>query len=222
MSKIYRTARGKQIDMAALIAKHEKTRAVSNKGSVNARGDEIDSYGRVVRPVNDKVAENYAKQVKNQTAQPRKDYPTVSPSANPNAPLSPKQKRELEAQKAQTKVETPLLDQLVEKSQPKEEFVAPIEEEIAPFPVLEPQVIEFEDATTTSIDDAIEYKSADEAPDSFPPTNAVDATLTEEDFVDDEEEALDIEAIKAACLENVVSEPEPETKVVKSKKKRSS
>ena len=43
----HRTAMGKSIDMAGLIARNEKTRAVGNK-SVNARGDSIDQQGRVV------------------------------------------------------------------------------------------------------------------------------------------------------------------------------
>ena len=37
----YRTAQGKNIDMAALAAKNERTRAVGNM-NVNARGDTID------------------------------------------------------------------------------------------------------------------------------------------------------------------------------------
>jgi hypothetical protein len=41
---IHRTALGKQIDMAALAAKNEKTRAVGNM-KVNARGDTIDGKG---------------------------------------------------------------------------------------------------------------------------------------------------------------------------------
>jgi len=44
--KTVKTARGRVIDMSALVAKHEKTRAVSNV-PVNARGDIIDSRGEV-------------------------------------------------------------------------------------------------------------------------------------------------------------------------------
>ena len=97
MGKIYKTARGRSLDMASLISKHEKTRAVSNINQVNARGDEIDANGQVIRTAGDKVADSYASQVGSQTAQARPEHPDLSPSANPNAPLSPKQLRELDA-----------------------------------------------------------------------------------------------------------------------------
>lgn len=63
------TAMGKNIDMSALAAKHERVRAVGNM-NVNARGDTIDAYGRVVTPVTEKVSESYAKTVGNKSAQP--------------------------------------------------------------------------------------------------------------------------------------------------------
>lgn len=65
---IHRTALGKSLDMAALIAKNERVRAVSNQ-SVNARGDTIDSFGRVIVPVTQKTGDNYAQSVKNKSAQ---------------------------------------------------------------------------------------------------------------------------------------------------------
>ena len=61
----YRTAMGKAVDMAALAARNEKTRAVGNMG-VNARGDTIDSYGRVIKAATTKVNEQYAQTVKHQ------------------------------------------------------------------------------------------------------------------------------------------------------------
>lgn len=63
----HRTAQGKVLDMAALIAKNEKTRAVGNM-KVNARGDTVDSHGRIVEPVTNKVANAYAKTVGNKGA----------------------------------------------------------------------------------------------------------------------------------------------------------
>jgi len=150
MAKNIKTARGRTLDMAGLIARQERTRAVSNVKSVNARGDEIDSSGKVVKPVNQVVAESYASQVGNKSAHATKS------SANPNAPLSPKQKRELEAQRQKAK-ETPLLDKLAET--PKQTSV--VEKEPAPEPV----------------------------------------ELLEDDFIEDEDEAIDIEAIKKACLD---------------------
>jgi hypothetical protein len=40
--------------------------------SVNARGDTIDAFGNVVKPVTQKVNEKYSKTVGNRSAQPRK------------------------------------------------------------------------------------------------------------------------------------------------------
>lgn len=58
----YRTAQGRTIDMSALAARNEKTRAVGNM-KVNARGDTIDGQGRIIEPVTQKVTNQYAKTV---------------------------------------------------------------------------------------------------------------------------------------------------------------
>lgn len=63
----YKTAMGRTLDMSALAAKHEKTRAVGNM-NVNARGDTIDSQGKVVVPVTKKVGSSYQKSVSNRAA----------------------------------------------------------------------------------------------------------------------------------------------------------
>lgn len=67
MSKVYRTALGKTIDMSALASKNERVRAVGNM-NVNARGDTIDSHGRVIVPVTKKVGDKYQKTVSNRAA----------------------------------------------------------------------------------------------------------------------------------------------------------
>jgi len=164
MAKNIKTARGRTLDMAGLIARQERTRAVSNVKSVNARGDEIDSSGKVVKPVNQVVAESYASQVGNKSAHATKS------SANPNAPLSPKQKRELEAQRQKAK-ETPLLDKLAET--PKQT-----------------SVVEKEPAQIQKQTSVVEQEPAPEP-----------VELLEDDFIEDEDEAIDIEAIKKACLD---------------------
>ena len=84
MARAYRTAQGKQLDMSALIAKNERTRAVGNM-KVNARGDTIDSQGRVVVPVTQKVGDSYQKTVGNKSAN------VVKKKA---APIEPKVKKE--------------------------------------------------------------------------------------------------------------------------------
>ena len=65
---IHKTAMGKTVDMSAILAKNEKTRAVGNM-NVNARGDTIDAHGRVIKPVTAKVNEGYGKTVGNRSAQ---------------------------------------------------------------------------------------------------------------------------------------------------------
>ena len=61
---VYRTAQGKRLDMSMLARKNERTRAVGNM-SVNARGDTIDSQGRVIVPVTKKVGDKYHRTVSN-------------------------------------------------------------------------------------------------------------------------------------------------------------
>lgn len=65
----YRTAQGRNIDMASLAAKNERTRAVGNM-RVNARGDTIDGTGRVIQSATEKVTNQYAKTVGNKSARP--------------------------------------------------------------------------------------------------------------------------------------------------------
>jgi lipoate-protein ligase A len=65
--KNYKSAMGKSVDMGALAARNEHTRAVGNM-SVNARGDTIDSFGRVIVPVTKKVGDKYQKTVSNRAA----------------------------------------------------------------------------------------------------------------------------------------------------------
>ena len=213
MSRVYKTARGKSLDMASLIARQEQTRAVSNINAINSRGDEIDSNGNIVKPNTQRVADSYASQVGTQGAVPlqeRPENPNLSKSANPNAPLSPKQQRELDALEKEKNAKTvgeanegtPMLNKLVEESKPViEEYVAPIEAEIAPIPPVEPE--EFV------------MKSADEAPDSF---GAEGELHPEEAELADLEEDFDIEAIKKAALENIITETPKATSKKKGKK----
>jgi len=64
----HRSAMGKTVDMSSLIAKHENTRAVGNM-KVNARGDTIDAFGRVIQPVTEKVNQAYSNTVGTRSAQ---------------------------------------------------------------------------------------------------------------------------------------------------------
>lgn len=73
MSK-YKTALGRTVDMAALAAKNEHVRAVGNQ-KVNARGDTIDSMGRVTQSVTSKVNSGYVKTVGNRGARAQPSNP---------------------------------------------------------------------------------------------------------------------------------------------------
>lgn len=90
--KNYRSAQGKTVDMAALAAKNEKTRAVGNM-KVNARGDTIDATGKIILPVTQKVGEKYQKTVGNRSAQPVK--PRQNRAAPAAAPSKKQEKQEL-------------------------------------------------------------------------------------------------------------------------------
>lgn len=79
----YRTAQGRTLDMSALAAKNEKTRAVGNM-KVNARGDTIDAQGRIIEPVTAKVTNQYAKTVGNKSARPV----TTRPQAPKQPPVA--------------------------------------------------------------------------------------------------------------------------------------
>lgn len=70
----YKTAQGRTIDMSALAAKNEKTRAVGNM-KVNARGDTIDGQGRIIEPITSKVTNQYSKTVGNKSARPTPPKP---------------------------------------------------------------------------------------------------------------------------------------------------
>jgi hypothetical protein len=83
--KNYRSAMGKNVDMGALLAKNENTRAVGNM-KVNARGDTIDSQGRVTRAVTAKVNQSYANTVGNKSANAVRD----KPQPTQNKPTTPK------------------------------------------------------------------------------------------------------------------------------------
>ena len=92
---IYRTAMGKTVDMGSLIAKNEKTRAVGNVKNLNARGDTIDGYGRVIKPVTEKVNSAYAKTVGNRSAQPTQKVAKTTIQPDEVIELTPEE-RELE------------------------------------------------------------------------------------------------------------------------------
>jgi len=78
----YRSALGKSVDMAALASRNEKVRAVGNM-KVNARGDTIDGFNRVIKPATEKVNEKYVKTIGNKSAQAATPKPTIKEDLTP-------------------------------------------------------------------------------------------------------------------------------------------
>jgi hypothetical protein len=63
---VYKSARGKPVDMGALRLKNEKERAVGNM-KVNARGDAVDEGNRPVQSRPQQVHKQYQQQVQAKT-----------------------------------------------------------------------------------------------------------------------------------------------------------
>ena len=98
---IFRSAMGKSVDMGALVSKNEKVRAVSNVKNLNARGDTIDAFGKVIQPVTEKVNNAYSRTVGNRSAQvvkkpQQKLQPDVVKSVEIDIPELHAEERELE------------------------------------------------------------------------------------------------------------------------------
>jgi len=73
---MHRSALGKSIDMSSLVAKNEKVRAVGNM-NVNARGDVIDSHGRVIQDNTQRVKQQYSNVVKKPSSIEEDTQPAV-------------------------------------------------------------------------------------------------------------------------------------------------
>jgi len=140
----HRTALGRTIDMGQIAAKNEHVRAVGNM-NVNARGDTIDSHGRVIVPVTKKVGDAYQRTVANRAA-------NLIRQKNGSGPVEPK-----ETIRDDVDVQEALIS-------------APVVEEPSMTEELLPEELEFED----------------------------------------ENEALEIEALKAAETEKFVVKPASE------------
>jgi hypothetical protein len=81
--KNHRSAMGKIVDMNSIIAKNETVRAVGNM-PVNARGDTIDQFGKVVKTATTKVNDSYNKTVGNKSANP------IRTNTSPTKKVEPK------------------------------------------------------------------------------------------------------------------------------------
>jgi hypothetical protein len=82
--KIYKTRKGKMIDMEAMRAAGERTVAAGNM-KVNAKGDELGKGGKVVRTVKERVTPHYS--TKKQTARTSLKPPIKKSDAQINTPV---------------------------------------------------------------------------------------------------------------------------------------
>lgn len=147
----HRSALGRAIDMGQIAAKNENVRAVGNM-NVNARGDTIDSHGRVIVPVTKKVGDAYQRTVANRAA-------NLIRQKNGSVPVEPK-----ETINDAVDV-TPAITN------------APIVDEILPVEELHPEELELEDDEEAAEIEALKaaetqsfvVKPASEAPDFVMP-----------------------------------------------------
>ena len=63
MRGVYRTAQGKVINMDNLRLQHENEKAVGNMG-VNAKGDQVDKHGNIIRKKSEIMQDHYIPQNK--------------------------------------------------------------------------------------------------------------------------------------------------------------
>lgn len=83
VGKVYKTAKGKLIDIGSLLLSNENTRAVGNMG-VNARGDQIDSKNQPISTRNEQVQKHYAKMHTGAV----EDHPVYNSAAHASASAS--------------------------------------------------------------------------------------------------------------------------------------
>ena len=82
---MHRSALGKNIDMSAMVSQNEKVRAVGNM-NVNARGDIIDSHGRVVQGNTQRVNSMYKQTVRPPSNIQEDSHEIVEPVVVPPTP----------------------------------------------------------------------------------------------------------------------------------------
>ena len=82
---MHRSALGKNIDMSAMVSQNEKVRAVGNM-NVNARGDVIDSHGRIVQGNTQRVNSMYKQTIRTPSNIQEDTHEVVEPVTVPPVP----------------------------------------------------------------------------------------------------------------------------------------
>ena len=86
--KIYKTAKGKTIDIGALRLQNENVRAVGNMG-VNARGDRINSEGKVIDSRNQQLQRQVQRQSNVSDGPVHSSKKAADAKLTPDAPTAP-------------------------------------------------------------------------------------------------------------------------------------
>jgi hypothetical protein len=124
----HRSALGRNIDMGQIAAKNEHVRAVGNM-PVNARGDTIDSHGKVIVPVTKKVGDAYQRTVANRAA-------NLVRQKNGSGPVEGTESIKDDVDIQEALVTAPVVDELVQEELLPEELEFEDENEAAEIEAL--------------------------------------------------------------------------------------
>jgi len=86
--QVYRSARGREVDMSKLINQNELTIAVGN-AKVNARGDKIGPNGEIIKRREDIVKETNTPIMPDRSAKSAPTTPTIKASAKDVSDMDP-------------------------------------------------------------------------------------------------------------------------------------
>jgi hypothetical protein len=135
VGKVYKTAKGKLIDIGSLLLSNENTRAVGNMG-VNARGDQIDSKNQPISTRNEQVQKHYAKMHTGAV----EDHPVYNSAAHASASADLNVDEELVESPEPIKENEEVSVPLVESPKPIEELGGGLASAIAKAKQLKQQV----------------------------------------------------------------------------------
>lgn len=131
MSKIYRSAQGKEVNMEELRLKNESTIAVGNM-KVNARGDELGPGGVVVKTRNQAMDEYYARNAiytKETVAESERIAATAQPAQPDDLsdvdPTIAEQDADMPAQPGQPVVRGSLADAVAKSTKVEQKLLSP-------------------------------------------------------------------------------------------------
>jgi hypothetical protein len=145
MSRKYRSARGKSVDLDRVLSDNENVRAAGNM-NINARGDTIDSDNNIIQSRNDRVKNAYRKQHKS----------VVHDDA---VPTSKRDAERLAQAAAKLEAEKPVTQRIAEEYQQEKQTVAKPEPKPA-ADIPQPKEVEEPEAVINPITESIGERAA--------------------------------------------------------------